>query len=120
MNRLEIGAATAIVGAGVYQIHDCYTKHAGSLHDVRQSAPGSLAASQKLMDADCLTGGLTLLAGGALSIATGRVYPVLLAGLAFGLVAWYYHAALRAPSVHDHHDAYTEPIPVSDPANEEF
>jgi hypothetical protein len=101
VNRLEIGAATALVGAGVYQIHDAYLKHAGPLNDVRNSVQGSAETLQRLVDADTLTGGLTLLAGGALSIATGSWYPVALGLLAFGLVAWYYHAALAAPAVRD-------------------
>jgi len=101
MNRLEIGAATALVGAGVYQIHDCYVKHAGPLNDVRNAPIGSLATKQRLLDADCLAGGLTLLAGGAISIATGKPYPMLIAVLAFSLVAWYYHAASNSHPVTD-------------------
>lgn len=101
MNRLEIGAATALVGAGVYQIHDCYTKHAGPLTDVRNAATDSYETAQRLLDADTLTGGLTLLAGGALALATGKVTPMVLALLAFGLVAYYYHAALRSVPVRD-------------------
>jgi len=101
MNRLEIGAATALVGVGIFQIHDCYIKHAGPLNDVRNAPIGSLATKQKLLDADCLAGGLTLLAGGALAIATGKVSPLILAVFAFSLVAWYYHAACNSHPVTD-------------------
>lgn len=98
MARLEISTGVALVGAGVFTIHDVYTKHAGNLHDVRTSAPNNLDAAQRLIDADFLAGGLTLLAGGTLAIATGKAYPLLLALLAFSIVAVYYHMALVAPS----------------------
>lgn len=101
MNRLEIGAATALVGAGIFQIHDAYTQHAGPLCEVRNAAVGSKETLQKLVDADVLSGGIALLAGGGLALATGKVYPLVLAVVAFGLVAWYYHAALNSHPVRD-------------------
>lgn len=101
MNRLEIGAATALVGAGIFQIHDAYVKHAGPLTNVRNAPQGSAETLQRLVDADVLAGGITLLAGGGLAIATGKWYPLALAAIAFGLVAYYYHAALSAHPVKD-------------------
>lgn len=95
--RLEISTGVALVGAGVFTIHDVYTKHAGNLHDVRTSTPNNVDAAQRLIDADFLAGGLTLLAGGTLAIATGKVYPLVLAFIAFSIVAVYYHMALVAP-----------------------
>lgn len=108
MNRLEISAATALIGAGVYQIHECYIKHAGALSDVRNADADSRETLQRLVDADCLTAGLTLLAGGGLSLATGKVYPVFVALLAFGFVSYYYHSALAAPAVRDYSNDYQE------------
>lgn len=98
MNRLELSTGTALIGAGVFTIHGIYTQHAGPLADVRNDSPSTVAAAQRLRDADMLAGGMTLLAGGALSIATGRWYPLGLAVLAFVIVASYYHATLRGPS----------------------
>src|SRR5882724_8552357 len=96
---LEVGAATALVGVGIFQIHGMYTQHAGSLHDVRQSSSQDADAHQCLRDADILAGGMTLLAGGALSLAIHQAYPLVIAGVAYGLVATYYHVALQQPEV---------------------
>lgn len=111
MNRLEIGAATALVGAGLYQIHDCYTKHAGALSDVRQADPMSGETLQRLRDADALTGGLTLLAGGAIALATGKVYPLVLAVGAYLFVASYYHMSFTALPVKDSSEPVDTPNP---------
>jgi len=99
VGKLEIGTGVALVGAGVFTIHDVYTKHAGNLHDIRTASPNNLDAAQRLIDADFLAGGLTVLAGGALAVATGKVYPLALALVAFSLVAVYYHMTLVSPTV---------------------
>lgn len=98
MKTLELSTGTALIGAGVFTIHGIYTQHAGPLTDVRNDSPSPVDAAQRLRDADALAGGMTLLAGGALAIATGRLYPLGLALIAFVLVAGYYHATLRGPS----------------------
>jgi hypothetical protein len=97
--NLEMGSAIALVGAGIFQIHDVYTQHAGSLADIRQSSNHDLLAVTKLQDADVLVGAITLVVGGSISLATGKVYPLALAVLGYALIAAYYHSALntRAP-----------------------
>lgn len=99
MSRIELGTATALVGAGVFSIHAVYVQHAGDLSGMREAHAGSVDHAQKLADADMLAGGLTLLAGGAVSLATGKVYPLILAAVAFFLVAGYYHATLAGTPV---------------------
>lgn len=99
--KLDIGPGTALVGAGIFSIHEIYTKHAGSLSSMRNAPSDSGESLQKLVDADCLAGGLTLLAGGALALATHEAYPLILAAIAFVFIAFYYHATLRANPVRD-------------------
>lgn len=97
--KLEIGAAVGLVGAGVFQLHSAYAQHAGSLPSVRSADPNDAGTAQRLMDADVLVGGMTLIVGGAISLATRQVYPLILALLGYSLTAWYYHTALRGPSI---------------------
>jgi hypothetical protein len=98
LRTLEIGAATALVGVGIFQIHNLYTEHAGSLHDMRQASSDDVNAQQQLRDADCLGGAMTLLAGGALSLAVHKWYPLAIAGAAYLIVCGYYHVSLQQPS----------------------
>lgn len=96
---MEVGAATALVGVGCFQIHNVYTAHAGELSEVRQASGSDLQAAQQLRDADALAGGITLLVGGSVSFATGKWYPLGLSVAAFLLVSGYYHKALAQPAV---------------------
>ena len=98
MNKLETGAGAALVGIGIFQIHDMYSRHAGPLADMRQSDSSDVAARQRIADADTLTVSMALLAGGALSISTRQWSPVIIAATAFVLTSAYYHSALRAPT----------------------
>jgi hypothetical protein len=93
MERLEMGAAIAVVGAGIFQIHDMYTKHAGPLDDVRAALPGDAGVSAQLTDADVLVGSTALIVGGAITLATGKIAPLILSIVGYLLVAGYYHAA---------------------------
>lgn len=102
MRSLEVGAATGLVAVGIFQIHDLYTRHAGDLHDMRTSSGTDAEAQQQLRDADVLAGSMTLLAGGALSLAVRKWYPLAIAGIAYGVVSIYYHAALQQPPVTPH------------------
>jgi hypothetical protein len=96
--RLEVGAAVGLVGVVIFQVHDVYTKHAGPLDDMRQASGGDLSSQQQLRDADVLAGNMTMLAGGALSIAVRSWYPLALAAVSFGIVSLYYHKALVQPA----------------------
>lgn len=98
-SRLEVGAATALVGAACLQIHNIYTQHAGALSDVRQASGSDSQEWQHIRDADVLAGNFTLLIGGSVSLAIGKWYPLGLAVLAFGAVSGYYHKALAQPAV---------------------
>lgn len=106
MRNLQVGAATGLVAVGIFQIHGLYTEHAGSLHDMRCASGSDAEAQQQLRDADVLAGSMTLLAGGALSLAVRKWYPLAIAGIAYGVVSVYYHAALQQPAV-THKVAYS-------------
>jgi hypothetical protein len=101
--NLEMGAAIGLVGIGVFQIHDIYAQHAGSLDAMRHAVPTDIDSVMKLQDADILVGAITLMVGGSVSLATGRVYPLGLAVAAYLLIAAYYHSALNtsAPIAED-------------------
>lgn len=99
MDRLEIGASTALVGAGIFSIHSHYKDHAGPLADIRSASPTDKGACQRVLDADILTGGLVILVGGSLSYMTGKASPMVLAVLGFALISVYYHASLNGPVI---------------------
>lgn len=99
MDKLEIGGATALVGAAIFQIHSQYTQHAGSLSDARGADPSDLGARQRILDADVLTGGLVLLVGGSVSVFTRSAVPLALALAGFLLISAYYHATLVSPCI---------------------
>lgn len=89
--NIETGTAIGLVGLGIFQIHDAYTKHAGSLSDARESKPG---ARVRMQDADILVGATALVVGGALSLASKQAFPIMLAILGFAIISGYYHLAL--------------------------
>jgi hypothetical protein len=101
--NLGMDAAIGLVGIGVFQIHDIYSQHAGTLDAMRHSSPSDISSVMKLQDADILVGALTLIVGGSLSLASGKVFPLGLAVGAYLLIAAYYHSALNtsAPIVED-------------------
>lgn len=95
----NVGAATALVGASVFSIHNLYQTHAGSLEDARRAAAGDAVTMQRLRDADILTGALVFIVGGTVAKVTRSSTPLWLAVTAFGVVAVYYHAAAASEGV---------------------
>lgn len=89
----NVGVATALVGASVFQIHNLYTQHAGSLAEVRQAPANDPQTLQQLRDADVLTGALVFIVGGTIAKVTRSQTPLWLAFASFGVVSVYYHAA---------------------------
>ena len=97
--NIEMGTAIALVGAGIFQIHDAYSGHAGKLNDVRNATPGDNSTRLRLQDADVLVGAIALVVGGSLTLASAKVYPLFLAVLGFALVSSYYHLAFNTSSI---------------------
>lgn len=89
----NVGAATALVGLSVFQIHNLYASHAGQLEDSRQSSPNDRVVAQRLRDADILTGVLAFMVGSTVSRITRSSTPLWLTLSAYGVVAVYYHSA---------------------------
>lgn len=89
----NVGVATALVGASIFQIHNLYTQHAGSLKDARSAPANDAATVQRLKDADLLTGALVFLVGGTVSKVSRSSTPLWLALTSFGVVSVYYHMA---------------------------
>lgn len=89
----NVGVATALVGASIFQVHSVYTQHAGSLAEVRQAPANDAATAQRLRDADVLTGALVIIVGGTISKVTRSSTPLWLSLASFGVVSIYYHAA---------------------------
>jgi hypothetical protein len=93
--NVETGTAIAIVGAGIFQIHDQYSKHAGELTDIRNAPAGDIESLMRLQDADVLVGATALIVGGTLTLASGKVFPLAIAVVGYILIAGYYHYALN-------------------------
>jgi hypothetical protein len=92
---MDNSAGAAFVGIAVASIHSIYTQHAGSLCDCRQAASDSLEVSQRLQDADMLTGILVGITGLALLGLTRRVEPLVISLAAYGATSFYYHRAFN-------------------------
>lgn len=95
----NVGVATALVGASVFQIHSLYTQHAGSLKDARNAPANDADTVQRLRDADILTGSVVLIVGGTVSKVTRSSTPLWLALTSFGVVSVYYHMACASERI---------------------
>lgn len=96
--KVETTVALAVAAGGVWAIHSAWVNTSPSLADLRAAGPGSVASHTQLRDATILVGGLALLAGGVVSVATHQVWPILLMGAALSLLWWTHHAALIGPA----------------------
>jgi hypothetical protein len=95
---LDTTAALGIAAGGVWAIHSAWTNSSPSLATLRAAAPGDVGAHTQLRDCSILVGGLALLAGGVVSLATHTLWPALLMGAALALLWWTHHAALTGPA----------------------
>lgn len=94
----EVGAATAVVGLAIANTLQLYKDTAPSLADLRHASPNDYTARQLLLDAD-IFGGITVLTiGGAASLLTMKITPLLLASSGLLLISLYYRSVLASAS----------------------
>lgn len=98
LTQVDAPVAVGIAGLAVWSLYSNYTNTAPSLADLRTALPDETALRQQLLDCDVLVGSTALLAGGAVGYMTRSMVPVILVALAFAVVSYYHHAALRGPT----------------------
>ena len=94
----EVGAATAVVGLAIANTLQLYKDTAPDLDQLRNASPHDYTMRQHLLDAD-LFGGITVLTiGGAASLLTMKITPLLLASSGLLLISLYYRSVLASAS----------------------
>jgi len=96
MKQWEPQAAAAIVGLAAFELWKAWGNNAPSLAELRKAAPGDIATTQQLSDANITVGSLALIIGVAFLILT-RDFTVLLLLLAiFFALSWFHGATLNS------------------------
>jgi hypothetical protein len=96
--RLEQGAALALVGFCGFQLWDAWNKTAPSLADCRGAAPGDVVVGQQLMDADVTVGSLAVLIGVIMAILSKNATALIIILVMFGGLSFWHHMAYRGLS----------------------
>jgi hypothetical protein len=94
-DRMETATAAGLVGVALWQLVECYRDTAPPLGELRRADRDCVDTRQRLLDADLLTGGLALLAGGAASWLTRSWVPLLLVAAGYAWVSFWHHSVQR-------------------------
>lgn len=92
----EIGLIAATLGFTTVEVVKMWRDAAPSLEEVRSAPPGDTAAAQRMLDANYLGAGLSLLIGGTVSFLTHSWIPLLLSLGTLAYMAWWYRMVLRS------------------------
>lgn len=91
---MEPVAAAGLVGVALWQLAEAYRETAPGLGELRQADRDDISHRQRLLDADCLVGGLAVLAGGAASWLTRSWVPVLIVVAGYAWVSGFHHLVM--------------------------
>lgn len=92
------GLTVGVLGLGTIQVIGLYINTAPKLSDLRSQDPGNIVGRQDLLDADLLIGTSTALLAILASWVTHSPAPLLILLSGLGLVMYWYHSVLNAPS----------------------
>lgn len=98
MERLEEGAAIAVISFTVLEVFRTYQSNAPKLTDIRKARKDDWLMAQQLLDADVMSGMLVAVMGVAAVILMRNRWPLLFLVATWILVAGYYHAVRKGPS----------------------
>lgn len=101
MDRLEYGAAQAVIALAIVQPVSWYRDAAPRPRELRAAAPGDPTMSQALMDADLFGGVAVLLVGGIAAWLTRGLLPLLLAASGVLLISLYHRSILASTQIGD-------------------
>lgn len=93
-----IGIGISVAGFALWEMHERYSKVAPKMSDLRAAGGQDVGAKQQLLDADCMVGGLALLAGGTASWLSKSWIPLLVVMVGFAWTSYYYHGVQSGPT----------------------
>lgn len=89
--RMEPVAAAGLVMVALWQLREAYSDAAPDLGALRRCDRDDVEHRQRLLDADLITGGLALLAGGTASWLTGSWVPLIIVAAGFAWISGWHH-----------------------------
>lgn len=98
MERLEEGAAIAVISFTVLEVFRTYQSNAPKLTEIRKTRKDDWLMAQQLLDADVMSGMLVGVMGLAAMALMKNRWPLVFLIVTWVLVAGYYHAVRRGPS----------------------
>lgn len=94
-------AQAGIAGVAVWQLQSSYSSFAPHISELRESGRDDIAVMQRLLDADMMTGGLTVIASVAACLMLRTWLPAVLLVGAFAWVSYYHHSVLKGPTTQE-------------------
>lgn len=98
MERLEDGAAIAVISFTVLEVFRTYQSNAPKLTEIRKAKNDDWMMAQQLLDADVMSGMLVAVMGLAAMTLMRTRWPLVFLVVTWLLVAGYYHAVRKGPS----------------------
>lgn len=97
-DRMEEGAAIAVISFAVLEVFRTYQATAPRLGDVRKARNDDWQIAQQVLDADVMSGMLVAVMGIAGVVLMKNRWPLVFLVVTWLLVMGYYHAVRRGPS----------------------
>lgn len=96
MTRYAPEIAASVIGLSAWELIRTWHDIAPELSDLRGSAAGDIAMKQRLLDADILVGGISLVLGVTFGLLTKDWTALILMLVIFGIVSIWYHQVNEA------------------------
>jgi len=90
----EVG--TAVVGLAGFQLLQAWNANAPTLAEIRGSHPNDVTMRQRLMDADFMVGGLSVILGVTFAVLTRDATALIVMLVMFGSISLWYHSVMNA------------------------
>lgn len=98
LDAAAVGVGISVAGFALWEMHERYATVAPDLTTLRSADGSSTQHKQALLDADCMVGGLALLAGVTASWLSKSWIPFTVVFLGFAWTSWYYHGVQSGPT----------------------
>lgn len=96
--KLEIDAASALIGVAAFEVWKAWQATAPSLSEVRSADPNDISIQQRLLDSNITVGGMAVIIGAAFLAVTRDWTPLVLMLFVFGALSFFHHWTFAAES----------------------